>query len=87
MTLKEKIETGLKENEFIFDSREMPTALIREMVAIGRYPVCRRCGAKLEFALSSAEAKEKGIAPGVRCPKNINHCQIAVDFANDESSH
>jgi hypothetical protein len=80
MTLREKIEASIKKDEYIFDPEEMPSASIREMVAKGRYPVCRRCGTRLEFALSPIEAKEKHIAPSVRCPRNLNHCQIVVEF-------
>ena len=85
MTLKEKIKASLKEDEYIFDPQEMPTASIREMAANGRYPVCKRCGARLEFALSPTEAKEKRIAPGVRCPRNLNHFQIVVEFGSDDA--
>jgi hypothetical protein len=84
MTLKERIEASLKEGEYIFDPKEMPTASIREMVAKGRFPVCKRCGARLEFALTPAEAKDKRIPPGVRCPRNLNHCQIVVEFGSDD---
>jgi hypothetical protein len=84
MNLREKIESALKGNEYVFDPQEMPTMSIREMAEKGLYPVCYRCGTRLEFALSPSEAKEKGIPPGVSCPKSLSHCQIAVDFANKD---
>jgi hypothetical protein len=81
MGLREKIEASLKSDEFVFDPERMPTMYIREMAAKGLYPVCSRCGTRLQFALSPSEAKEKGIPPGVRCPKMLSHCEIAVNFA------
>lgn len=86
MNLREKIEASLKENEFVFDPREMETWKMREITSQGLHPVCCRCGTRLEFALSPAEAREKGVAPGVRCPKNLNHCQIAVEFAEGRAA-
>ena len=78
---REKVEAGLKEDEFVFDSTEMRTELIQEKTALGLHPVCACCGARLEYALSPAETKKNGTYPGVRCPKNLSHCQIVVDFA------
>jgi hypothetical protein len=83
MALKQKIEAGLKRDEYIFDAETMSLASIRERVAKGFHPVCKRCGTRLEFALSPTEAKEKRIAPGLRCPKDLRHCQVVVDFPRD----
>ena len=80
---REKVEAGLKEDEFVFDSTEMSTEQIQEKTALGLHPVCECCGARLEYALSRAETKKNGTYPGVRCPKNLNHCQIVVDFARE----
>lgn len=80
MTWREKIESSLKEGEVIFDPATMATGSIRETAAKGLKPVCCKCGARLDFALSPEEAKSKSIAPGVRCPRNLNHCQIVVSF-------
>jgi hypothetical protein len=81
MNRRDRVEQLLKGDEFIFESPEMHASLIHEMVAKGLYPVCSECGARLEFALSPAEARSKAVAPGVRCPQNLNHCQIVVEFA------
>ena len=83
MTLREKIKASLKEDENIFDSETMEVADIREMAAKGLHPVCCRCGSRLEFALSPSEARTKGIAPGLRCPKSLTHCQIVVEFPRE----
>lgn len=80
---KEKVEASLGMNEFVYDSETMGTEEIADRAAQGLLPVCECCGARLEFALSPAEARTKRVAPGVRCPQNLNHCQIVVDFARD----
>ena len=84
MTLREKIEKSLKPNEYIFDSVTMPIFSLVEMESKNLYPVCGRCGSRLEYALNPQEAKRKGVPPGVRCPKNLNHCQITVEFPRGE---
>jgi hypothetical protein len=83
MNLRQKIESCLKDDEFVFDPEKFPTAYIREMAAKGMHPVCWRCGTRLEFAMSRAEAKEKDISPGIRCPRSLSHCQIALNFASE----
>lgn len=80
---KEKVQASLGMNEFVYDSETMGTEEIAARAAQGLLPVCECCGARLEFALSPAEARTKGVVPGVRCPQNLNHCQIVVDFAQD----
>ena len=84
MNARAKLQSMLKCDEYIFDSREMTTSSILEMTANGLNPVCCKCGTRLEFALTPSEAKRKHIAPGVRCPRNINHCQIVVSFADSQ---
>ncbi|MFC5457310.1 hypothetical protein [Prosthecobacter fluviatilis] len=80
---REKVEANLKEGEYVFDSSEMSVEVIQERAALGMHPVCACCGARLEYALSPAETKKHGTYPGVRCPVNLGHCQIVVDFARD----
>jgi hypothetical protein len=82
VTLRQRIEASLKEGEYIFDY-ETPLHSIRDMCAKGFFPVCPRCGTRLEFALSPTEAKEKRVAPGLRCPKDLRHCQVVVEFPRD----
>lgn len=83
LSRREKVEASLGVNEFVYDSETMGVQEIAERAAQGLLPVCGCCGARLEFALSPAEARAKRVAPGVRCPQNLNHCQIVVTFAED----
>ncbi len=77
------IAARLKRDEYIFEPETMPLASIREKVAKGLHPVCKHCGTRLEFALSPTEAKQKRVAPGVRCPKDLRHYQVVVEFPRD----
>ena len=77
------MEAELKENEYVFDSAEMGVELIGEKAALGLQPVCACCGERLEFALSPAGPKGYGVPLWVNCPKNLNHCQIAVCVARE----
>lgn len=80
---RERVEASLGVNEFVYDSATMDVDEIADRAAQGLLPVCGCCGARLEFALSPAEARAKRVSPGVRCPRNLNHCHIVVIFARD----
>jgi hypothetical protein len=79
MTYREKIESKLGPDEYVFDPA-MTTAWIKEQEALGRFPACHRCGTRLEYALSPEQALEKGVSPGVRCPARLSHFQLIIEF-------
>ena len=82
---REKVKASLRDGEFVFDPEDMTDGLmeLRELTDKGLVPVCALCGTPLDFALSPAQAGQKNVAPGVSCPKNLNHCQISVTFARE----
>lgn len=83
MNLRDKIESNLAKDEYVFDPEKMVTIDICRLESLGLYPVCWRCGSRLEYALTPTQAKSKKIAPGVVCPQRSSHLQIAVNFSRD----
>jgi hypothetical protein len=79
----EKVEACRGPDEYVFKAGEMFTWEIGQRAAQGMHAVCELCGARLEYALSRAGPGEIGIPGWVRCPKNLNHLQIAVCLAGD----
>jgi len=78
MSLRERIEAGLQPDEFVFDPGDFLQLKIQ--IEQGNHPVCPWCGARLQCALTPEAAKASGNPPGVFCPTNLSHCQIAISF-------
>ena len=80
MGIRKRIEAKLAHDEFIFDPTTDRLEFLESMTQKGVFPVCHRCGARLLYALTPEEARDKKVPPGVFCPKFLSHCQIVVEF-------
>lgn len=82
MSVQKHIESKLGPNEFVYNSEEFDMLQMKALIAEGKHPVCSRCGTRLKCALTPEEARASDFPPGIYCPKQMSHCQVAINFAS-----
>lgn len=58
---------------------------IQKILDNGDIPICGRCKSKLIIALDIDSARDKGVHPGIYCPKNENHFSIMVEIWDEDT--
>ncbi len=69
--------------DFIFDGASENLQKALDVNTNGGKVLCPRCGAELIIIANRAEANQKRCSPGILCPANRKHMEIAFALQED----
>ena len=69
--------------DFIFDGASENLQKALDVNTSGGKVLCPRCGAELIIMANRAAANQKGCSPGILCPVNRKHMEIAFALQED----